>query len=38
MREMARAAGEAVDALVGACDNIMNAIEPYVLQMQLGRQ
>ena len=38
MREMSRAAGEAVDALVGACDNIMNAIEPYVLQMQLGRQ
>lgn len=38
MREMSRAAGEAVDALVGACDNIMSAIEPYVLQMQLGRQ
>ncbi|MFN3889181.1 MAG: 3-deoxy-D-manno-octulosonic acid transferase [Beijerinckiaceae bacterium] len=37
MREMSRAAGEAVDSLVGACDNIMNAIEPYVLQMQLER-
>lgn len=38
MREMARAAGEAVESLGGACDNVMNAIEPYVLQMQLGRQ
>lgn len=36
MREMSRAAGEAVDSLVGACDNVMNAIEPYVLQMQLS--
>jgi 3-deoxy-D-manno-octulosonic-acid transferase len=38
MREMSRAAGEAVEQLVGACDNVMNAIEPYVLQMQLGPQ
>lgn len=38
MREMSRAAGEAVDSLVGACDNVMNAIEPYVLQMQLEKQ
>jgi 3-deoxy-D-manno-octulosonic-acid transferase len=37
VREMARAAGEAVDSLVGACDNVMNAIEPYVLQMQVAR-
>ena len=38
MREMARAAGRIRRALGGACDNIMNAIEPYVLQMQLGRR
>lgn len=38
IREMARAASDSVDALGGACDNVMNAIEPYVLQMQLGRQ
>lgn len=38
MREMSRAAGEAVESLVGACDNVMNAIEPYILQMQLERR
>jgi 3-deoxy-D-manno-octulosonic-acid transferase len=38
VRDMARAAAEAVEGLVGACDNVMNAIEPYVLQMQLGKQ
>ncbi len=38
MRDMARAAAEAVEALGGACDNVMNAIEPYVLQMQIARK
>jgi 3-deoxy-D-manno-octulosonic-acid transferase len=37
-REMARAAGESVEALGGAGDKIMQAIEPYVLQLQLERQ
>lgn len=38
MRDMARAAADAVEALGGACDNVMDAIEPYVLQMEIARQ
>ncbi|HEY8579982.1 MAG TPA: 3-deoxy-D-manno-octulosonic acid transferase [Beijerinckiaceae bacterium] len=36
LREMARTAGEVVDAYGGAGDKIMQAIEPYVLQMELA--
>lgn len=35
MRSMARAASDTVDRLGGATQNIMNAIEPYLLQAQL---
>ena len=37
LRATARAASETVQRLGGACDAIMQAIEPYVLQMQVGR-
>lgn len=37
LRRTARAASETVQRLGGACDAIMQAIEPYVLQMQVGR-
>lgn len=36
LREMARTAGEVVDAYGGACDKIMQALEPYILQKQIG--
>jgi 3-deoxy-D-manno-octulosonic-acid transferase len=35
LRQMARAASETVERLSGATDNIMNALEPYFLQMQV---
>ena len=38
LRSTARAASEVVHGLGGACDSIMQAIEPYVLQMQIGRR
>ncbi len=38
MRKMARLAGEAVAQLGGATTHIMQAIEPYLLQMQLERR
>lgn len=36
LREMARTAGEVVDAYGGAVEKIMQALEPYVLQMELA--
>jgi 3-deoxy-D-manno-octulosonic-acid transferase len=38
MRKMARAACEAVERVGGACDYIMQALEPYFLQMQVERR
>ncbi len=38
LRSTTRAASEVVHGLGGACDSIMQAIEPYVLQMQIGRR
>ncbi|MDB5570618.1 MAG: 3-deoxy-D-manno-octulosonic acid transferase [Hyphomicrobiales bacterium] len=38
LRAMARAASEGVQSFAGAGDKIMQAIEPYVLQMQLGQR
>ncbi len=38
LRQMARAASESVQTFAGAGDKIMQAIEPYVLQMQLGQR
>jgi 3-deoxy-D-manno-octulosonic-acid transferase len=37
LRQTARAASEVVHGMGGACDSIMQAIEPYILQMQIGR-
>ncbi len=38
MRDMARAAGEAVESLGGASDFIMKAIEPYIAQMMVEQR
>jgi len=38
MRDMARAAQEAVDGLGGASDLIMKAIEPYIVQMMVEKR
>lgn len=38
LRQMARAAHEAVDSFAGATNNIMNALEPYFMQMQMERR
>jgi 3-deoxy-D-manno-octulosonic-acid transferase len=35
-RDMARAAGEAVQALGGAVDRTMQSIEPFIVQAKLG--
>ena len=35
MRDMARAAGEAIESLSGALDRTMHSIEPFILQMKL---
>ena len=37
LRTMVRCAGETVDQLGGASNKIMQAIEPYILQSQIGR-
>ncbi len=37
-RAMARAAHEAVDERVGATQNIMRAIEPYIVQLHMGER
>jgi 3-deoxy-D-manno-octulosonic-acid transferase len=36
MREMARSAGEAVQALGGAVDRTLQSIEPFIVQVKLG--
>ena len=38
MRKMARAASETVERVGGACDRILQALEPYFLQMQVQRR
>ena len=38
LRQMARIAHETVNNFAGATDNIMNALEPYFMQMQMERR
>jgi 3-deoxy-D-manno-octulosonic-acid transferase len=35
-RDMARSAGEAVQALAGAVDRTMQSVEPFIVQAKLG--
>ena len=38
LRKMARAASDSVERLGGACTNIMQALEPYLMQMHVERR